>query len=749
MHFTKSPLKQKKPVTNGTNKMGQYYSTIRVPIKNHHTTPIANRIDKNMTSLAVPEQPTNINLDDMLSPITSLIEPFVIEEIPKINMHLKSVNLLNEDSMIKVVSELKEFYIKESVFETSMKLREINATGDDTLVNVISDHKENYMKERVLETSMKLGEINATGDDTLVNVVSDHKENYMKVTNSEITMKLGEIDTTGDDTLVNVVSDHKENYMKVTNSEITMKLGEIDTGDDTLVNMHLKSVNLLNEDSIINVVSNHKENYMKVTNSEITMKLGELDATGDNTLLNVVSNHKENYMKVKNAEITMKLGEIDATGDNTLLNVVRDHKETNIKVKNAEITMKLGEIDATGDNTLLNVVSDHKENYIKVKNSEITMKLGEIDATGDDTLLNVVNNHKENYMIQRALETSMKFGEINATSMTGNAVINELNENIHRKEQPEPELGKEEKLRNQEIEIPLTLLQLTKPIIENVYQERYNNNINATGLGDFIRGSYFLLEFCDNHNIPCNINILNHPVSQFFEMYKNKQPLVYNNINKFELTNFNPHISHENIITNISSPSINDDLIKYLSKQSVFNKKLYIYTIAYPASIIPQKHKEYMKRILAPSMRIKSLVDKMVSDLELVSKNFTIIHIRYGDDFLIQHKEKFKKSHLEMIQNTLDKLNLNTKYLLISDNTKLKNYLSLKYPFLKIHLNEITHTGEGIQLETNKLQNTMIDFNLFSRASNVIAFSVYPHGTGFSRWASETYSVPYSCKHLN
>ena len=308
--------------------------------------------------------------------------------------------------------------------------------------------------------------------------------------------------------------------------------------------------------------------------------------------------------------------------------------------------------------------------------------------------------------------------------------------------------NKEEHIRNQQIEIPLKLLQLTKPIIENVYQERYNNNINATGLGDFIRGSYFLLEFCDNNNIPCNINILNHPVSQFFEIYKNKQPIIFNNINKFELTNHNPHISHEKIITNICDSSISDDFIKYLSKQSVFNKKLYVYTIAYPLQI-SQKHKEYMKYILTPNMRIKSLVDKMLLELELVSKKFTIIHIRYGDDFLIKNKTGIKKSHLAIIQKTLDTLDLNQKYLLISDNTIIKNILQLNYTFLKIHLNEITHTGEGIHIETNKLQNTMIDFNLVSHAVNIIAFSVYPHGSGFSRWVAETYSVPYICKYLN
>jgi hypothetical protein len=297
-------------------------------------------------------------------------------------------------------------------------------------------------------------------------------------------------------------------------------------------------------------------------------------------------------------------------------------------------------------------------------------------------------------------------------------------------------------------EIFLKLLHIKNPIIENVYQEKYNNDINSSGLGDFIRGSYFLMEFCNNNNISCAINFLNHPVSQFLEIYKNKQPLIHNNINKFELSNYNPHISHENIITNISDPAINDEFIKYLIKQQVFESKLYVYTIAYPSSEIDPKYKEYMQKILKPSMLIKTLVDNMLSDLGLVSKQFIIIHIRYGDDFLIKNKEEIKKSHLEMIENTLNKLNLSQKYLLISDNTILKYILSLKYPLLKIHLNEITHTGEGIHIETNKLQNTMIDFNMFSHATSVIAFSVYKHGTGFSKWAAETYSVPYICRFL-
>ena len=198
MHFTKSPLKTKKPVTNGTNKMGQYYSNVRVPVKNHHTAAIATRIDKNMTSLAVPDQPTNINLEDMLEPITSLIQPFEAEESPQINMHLKSVDITNTESLINIINNHKEPHMNNKIQETIMKLGEINAEGDNTLVNVISNHKEPHIKEPALETSMKLGEINATSviGNSLINVLNEdiHRKDVIEEDNKEETIRNNEIE---------------------------------------------------------------------------------------------------------------------------------------------------------------------------------------------------------------------------------------------------------------------------------------------------------------------------------------------------------------------------------------------------------------------------------------------------------------------------------------------------------------------------------------------------------------------------
>ena len=44
-------------------------------------------------------------------------------------------------------------------------------------------------------------------------------------------------------------------------------------------------------------------------------------------------------------------------------------------------------------------------------------------------------------------------------------------------------------------------------VINNVYQDNYKDNIKPTGFGDFIRGCYFLIQFCCKFNFKANIII--------------------------------------------------------------------------------------------------------------------------------------------------------------------------------------------------------------------------------------------------
>ena len=171
-----------------------------------------------------------------------------------------------------------------------------------------------------------------------------------------------------------------------------------------------------------------------------------------------------------------------------------------------------------------------------------------------------------------------------------------------------------------EITSILNILQLTNVTIENVYQEKYGPDINASGLGDFIRGSYFLMQFCEENQLLFNINMLNHPISRFLEFYQNKQPLDYKNINKFDLTNFNPSILDDNILINMYDCTINNDFIYFLKDKAVHNKKIYTYLITYPTIIIAEEHKIYMRHILKPTKYLSLLVDEQLTKLESISE---------------------------------------------------------------------------------------------------------------------------------
>jgi hypothetical protein len=69
-----------------------------------------------------------------------------------------------------------------------------------------------------------------------------------------------------------------------------------------------------------------------------------------------------------------------------------------------------------------------------------------------------------------------------------------------------------------------------------------------------------------------------------------------------------------------------------------------------------------------------------------------------------------------------------------------------RFPEIKLLFNEITHFGEGVVLEEEKVKNTMIDFYLLSFASEIFSYSAYKHGSGFSYWCAKTYDIPYVCK---
>ena len=308
-------------------------------------------------------------------------------------------------------------------------------------------------------------------------------------------------------------------------------------------------------------------------------------------------------------------------------------------------------------------------------------------------------------------------------------------------------------LKEKQKQYILNGLKMTTKYIINVYQLIYNENRLATGLGDFIRGSYFLMEFCKKYNFKYFIDFSNHPVKIFLKKY-NKSQLnekiknIYKKINKCELDNFNPVIDNNKFINNYSNKQIHFNFLEYLSNQEKNKENIFIYTITFPNEGLINNYKKIMQDILEPTNKINLLVNIKLKILDLKQYSYEVIHIRCGDEYL---SDKIINSHqinINFILSELNELNPNKKYLLISDNNNIKSFIKKKYNFINILYHDIVHTGEKNEINLKQLENTILDFYLISKSKNVMSYSVYQHGSGFSKWCAFTYDIPYYCKYF-
>jgi len=296
-------------------------------------------------------------------------------------------------------------------------------------------------------------------------------------------------------------------------------------------------------------------------------------------------------------------------------------------------------------------------------------------------------------------------------------------------------------------------------IIYNVYQSKYSNGaINGTGFGDFIRGSYFLLEFCEKYNFEAKI-LFNNCISKFLLPVKYNfnlekiQPILAN-IDMFHNNNFKEYIILEDqtiLQPNLDLVHIMSDFVKYIMNEPVNNGHSFIYCIPYPIENISEKSKTYMQTILEPIDEIKYIVHKYLNNIGLKFKDYLVYHIRSGDDYLNKENKIFYQKYLEKLKREIKNYLYSSEsenYLVIADNNEIKILLKKEFPQLKIILKEITHFGEGVELEEEKVKNTLIDFYLLSFSNKIISLSAYKHGSGFSFWCAKTFNIPYISKYI-
>jgi hypothetical protein len=303
-------------------------------------------------------------------------------------------------------------------------------------------------------------------------------------------------------------------------------------------------------------------------------------------------------------------------------------------------------------------------------------------------------------------------------------------------------------------------------VIQNVYQEIYKGGLKPTGFGDFIRGCYFILQFCKKHKFKSNI-IINHPIALCLKQYENfyinknkdinlEMNKIFDNIHKFEGSNFISCLmdNHGYIIGEKINDNTIHDFIDYLGGGYLSNHTLFIYNILFPYYAIEEKDKLYIRYLLEPNEEMNIFIDETIAKLGVIKKKYTVIHIRCGDEYLCDNSSVFTKKYLIAIFDEIKRIvsrDSETEYLLISDNNLIKGLIK-KFLFqiknVKMLYNSITHVGETNILDIEKVKNTMLDFYLLANSGAIYSISVYAHGSGFSYWCAKTYNIPYKCKFI-
>jgi hypothetical protein len=296
-------------------------------------------------------------------------------------------------------------------------------------------------------------------------------------------------------------------------------------------------------------------------------------------------------------------------------------------------------------------------------------------------------------------------------------------------------------------------------IITNVYQSKYEfGKGNGTGLGDFLRGCYFILEFCETYNFQSKI-IFNNCISKFLLIKTHNLERLDNVLKGVSIcknNNFREYVVENN--GTIKDPlkdtkNIMADFVDYVVKLPQYSGNVFIYCIAFPINEVPEKNKEHMRKILEPTNEMQLIISQTLDELNIISKQYIVIHIRAGDSYLKEENDTFTNGYIrDLITNIKSDVqnyaNEENNYLLMADTNDVKKIIQSYFPNFKTLMNPITHFGEGAVLEEEKVKNTLIDFYLLSHSKSIFSYSAYEHGSGFSYWCAKTFNIPYVCKYV-
>lgn len=282
--------------------------------------------------------------------------------------------------------------------------------------------------------------------------------------------------------------------------------------------------------------------------------------------------------------------------------------------------------------------------------------------------------------------------------------------------------------------------------IVNVYQMKYKNGI-AQGLGDYIRGCFCLLQICAMLGLSFDMDLTNHPMSKYLlkDDSWEKYDISYNEVSRYENVNYIP-INSKTFIKN--SLEFFTEFISNLNSMNGGKNGsgdiFYIFCHSFPIFDIKDTGRKFILSKLLPNELMQNKITETLNTVNLIKKRFAVIHIRSGDKYLLNNGNLNSYVVKKIIGILSKNMKPGTKYLILSDNNQIKLLLKRTFPEVVIRLSKIAHLGESKNPDDESVMETLLDFYLMSNAFQIISFSPYNWGSGFSQWCSVLYNIPYT-----
>lgn len=281
--------------------------------------------------------------------------------------------------------------------------------------------------------------------------------------------------------------------------------------------------------------------------------------------------------------------------------------------------------------------------------------------------------------------------------------------------------------------------------VVHVWKQNCRNYPNSFwGIGDLVRGSVGLYDFCKNYNFNLIVDISLYPVSKYLETKKHKYSDIVEKDK--ELIDFVQNYEYH-VLCNFYQNNV--DLL-------FFNTNAYLHVYD---KILSEDTKTFIKNILKPTNELENYIEKTLDNLELTNKKYNVLHYRLGDTEIVHGNRNFNFDKLYqhfleqinlIIQNNEQNNNQNQYTILLSDSETFKKYIQDQISYLddikyKIKILDFPICHLGTTENDLNTKNTLTELFIISKSEKINTFSVYSHISGFSYISHKIFDVPINC----